>query len=45
MSLDRTDNVAIAGAVARIVGLFLIHPALLLVAAGYLAVTNTRRAV
>lgn len=38
--VDRFDALAAVGVLALIVGLTLIHPALLLVAGGYFAVTN-----
>lgn len=38
--MDRYDLLAAAGVLALIAGLILVHPALLLVAGGYFAVTN-----
>lgn len=45
MTIDRSDLLAVLGVVAIVVGIILVHPALLLIAGGYLAVTYTRRAV
>ncbi len=43
MTLDRSDLITVVGTLALIVGLALIHPALLLVAAGYVAIANSGR--
>lgn len=40
--MDRYDLLAAAGVVAMIVGAVLVHPALLLIAAGAVAVVNAR---
>ncbi len=40
--MDRYDLLAAVGAAAMIVGAVLVHPALLLIAAGYLAVNAPR---
>lgn len=41
--MDRFDVLAGLGVVAFVIGLFIIHPALLLVAGGWVTVTNAAR--
>lgn len=39
MTIDRTDILAACGALAMVIGIGLVHPALILVAAGYAVLT------
>ena len=45
MTIDRSDIFTLVGLLAIVVGLAIVHPALLLVAVGYVALVNARRVV